>query len=248
MSIRWRELAGLGFSVFPVPLREKRPAMPWKAYQQRRPTEDELSRWERQESNAAIATGAISGIVVLDTDSEAGEAEVGRRGVPPTPTVRTAKGRHYYFQHPGYSVHNFARKLDGCDLRGDGYVIGPGSLHPSGAVYVWESSPSERPFAEAPGWLLALVAKEQAAAAPSPSPRSDATAYAEKARRRAGGVAPRRRRHPQRHAQSGGLQPRPAGRRRCPQRGACQASPALDRPRHRSEGTGDAGDGQERSR
>ncbi len=181
MSVDWPGLAALGFSLFPIPLREKRPAIAWKPYQERRPTAEELEEWRRGATNAAVVTGVVSGVIVLDVDSAAGEAEVQRRGMPKTPSVRTARGRHYYFKHPGFTVRNFARRLEGCDLRGDGgFVVGAGSVHPSGAVYSWETSPAEVGFADAPPWLQAMVREETAA--PAPPPRHDgAAAYAEKA-------------------------------------------------------------------
>lgn len=63
-------------------------------------------------------TGTISKVIVLDTDTD--EADVKARGVPVTPTVRTAKGWHRYFAHPGGDIRNFAGKRPGLDLRGDG--------------------------------------------------------------------------------------------------------------------------------
>ncbi len=158
MSINWQELVGFGFSVFPVPVREKRPRISWKQFQKRSPTPAEIAAWSKSDGNAAIATGRISGIIVLDADGPEAEAEVARCGMPETPVAKTGKGRHYYFKHPGFEVRNFAGRIEGCDLRGDGgYVVAPGSVHPSGAIYAWQTSPATVPFADAPMWLLDLV-------------------------------------------------------------------------------------------
>lgn len=166
MTVDWQSLTRWGFSVFPLKARDKRPSMRWEEFQSRLPSDDELRRWSAASStNAAIVTGSISGVIVLDTDSAEADAEVARLGVPETPTARTSKGRHYYFAHPGGQVRNFARKLDGCDLRGDGgYVVAPGSTHPSGHLYAWERTPDEVPFAPAPAWLLELTRKPAAPA------------------------------------------------------------------------------------
>lgn len=181
MSINWQELAGCGFSVFPVPLREKRSRISWKQFQKRSPTAVELAVWSKSESNAAIATGRISGIVVLDTDSPEAEAEVARCGLPETPVAKTDKGHHYYFKHPGFEVRNFARKIAGCDLRGDGgYVIAPGSIHPSGTIYTWKISPTDVPFADVPAWLLELVRGSESVPS-TPAQNTSTSAYAEKA-------------------------------------------------------------------
>lgn len=56
-----------GWSVVPVEPRGKRPVVPWAEFQRRLPTEDELEAWfrHRGNSNLAIVTGAVSGLVVL---------------------------------------------------------------------------------------------------------------------------------------------------------------------------------------
>src|SRR5690606_17775107 len=82
--------------------------------------------------------------------------------VPRTATVRTGKGRHLYFRHPGGTVRNFTRKLPGLDLRGDGgYVVAPPSTHANGERYVWEQSPGDVGIAEPPHWLMDLMQEKQ---------------------------------------------------------------------------------------
>ena len=159
MTVDWRALQAAGFSCFPLRPRDKRPSGEWKAWQERHPTEEEIARWEKNPSlNAAVVCGAISNIIVLDTDSLEADGEVQRRGVPATVTARTGKGKHYYFRHPGFEVGNFVRRLPGCDLRGDGgYVVAPGSVHPSGAEYKWIVSPDEGWILDPPTWLLELL-------------------------------------------------------------------------------------------
>lgn len=75
-------------------------------------------------------------------------------GVPPTPSVKTAKGMHFYFQYaPG--TRNFTKRPDlpGIDLRSEGgYVVAPPSLHPTGLLYDWVNS--DEPLAPVPHWLL----------------------------------------------------------------------------------------------
>jgi hypothetical protein len=169
-------------SVFPLRRRGKRPLRPWHEYQRRRATDDELNQWSRDPSlNAAIATGEISGIIVLDVDSDEAAVEVHRRGAPNTPTVQTARGHHYYFQHPGGTVRNFAGKLPGLDLRGDGgYVVAAGSVHPSGHAYRWQTSPTEAALAPPPGWLLELLRRPDPESPQRAGVRAD-DRYAERA-------------------------------------------------------------------
>jgi putative DNA primase/helicase len=149
----------------------------WKYYQTHRPDAETLARWETKwpDRNIGIATGATSGIVVLDVDGPDGEESLAKMGtLPRTPCVKTARGQHHYFRHPGCHVGNFVGQRPGLDFRGDGgYVVGAGSVHKSGHIYQWIVTPEECPLAEMPQWLLDLVgdAHEQPQE-PSP-PRHD---------------------------------------------------------------------------
>lgn len=110
-----------------------------------------------------IATGAKSGIFVVDTDGPDADARFVAMGeIPETFTVRTPSGgRHYYFAHPGFPVRSSQGEYDRkpgeqtshIDVRGDGgYIVTPGSPHKSGRTYDVERNV---PVAPAPAWLLA---------------------------------------------------------------------------------------------
>jgi hypothetical protein len=156
------KLLQYGFSVIPCKQgtgteEDKKPRIGWKRYQKELPSADQVRRWEQSwpRSNWAIVTGAVSGIVVLDIDSEEGEHEAQKRGLPATVSVSTSKGRHLYFRHPGQQVGIWAKKIPGCDFRGDGgYVMAPGSIHPSGVIYQWIDSIEDVELADMPAWLL----------------------------------------------------------------------------------------------
>lgn len=128
-----------------------------------------IQRWWRQwrNANVAIRTGAVSGLVVLDTDSYKGgdesrsELERAYQALPETVQQLTGGGGlQDFFAHPGTHVSNGVEILGaGLDIRGDGgYVIAPPSLHASGRRYAWELShhPEELALAPMPRWLLAL--------------------------------------------------------------------------------------------
>ena len=127
--------------------------------------------------NVAVATGPQSGIFALDID-DGGEAELAKleaaHGALPASveTITGGGGRHVLFRYPeGCEVHNSAGRLGlGLDVRGlNGYIIAPPSTHASGRAYAW-SVDSAATFAEAPPWLLGLVAATgngKAAAPPS---------------------------------------------------------------------------------
>ncbi|MEW6628521.1 MAG: phage/plasmid primase, P4 family [Pseudomonadota bacterium] len=159
---RWEQPYDLGFSVFPLKPRDKRPALKWEAYQTERASPDLVRRWSQMESNIGIATGAVSGLVVLDLDSDEAVQEAERRGIPNTITVKTGKGLHVYFQHPGTEIGNRAGILPGWDIRGDGgYVVAPGSVHPSGAIYEWQNPPGLFELAPLPDWLADMLARKE---------------------------------------------------------------------------------------
>jgi Bifunctional DNA primase/polymerase, N-terminal len=138
-----------GWSVLPLSgkepnsrlIRHTRGSASWASFQARRAEPDEIERWfELDEStNVGVCTGQISGgLVVIDADDEAA-APTG--AFPPTATVRTGRGRHYYLRadEPTRS-HDF----DWGELRSEGrYVVAPASRHESGRRYLWELEPEE---------------------------------------------------------------------------------------------------------
>lgn len=142
------DLWGRGWSVFPVRYRDKRPAIrSWTPYQKRAPTFDEMQSWfDRPERfNVGIVTGKVSGIFVIDLDSPEAIAWAADHLPPCAMRVRTAKGLHLYFPYSGgCGIRNkvrttFEGKALELDVRGEGgYVLGPGSVHPSGHVYARE--------------------------------------------------------------------------------------------------------------
>jgi hypothetical protein len=180
----WRR----SLSVIPVPRPDgvhdgKRPVIKWREYQQRRPTELEIRRWFSGPSNVAVVTGAISGVVVVDVDSPDAIGWV-RANLRPTPwIVRTRRGWHCYYRHPGGQLGNRVR-LAGAkiDVRGDGgFVVGPGSVHASGASYR-QVGDWAVPVAELPVFDGRLLERQrpQPARRPASRPTGDAV---ERARR-----------------------------------------------------------------
>lgn len=103
-----------------------------------------------------IATGAISGIFVVDLDGDEAFDNIAPLGpLPPTLAVRRPPDHvHLYYQHPGFTVKNSAGELaPHVDIRGDtGLVVAPWSPHKSGATY---EIAADLPVAPAPAWLLA---------------------------------------------------------------------------------------------
>jgi putative DNA primase/helicase len=150
-------------------------------------TDEQIIRawWERwPEANIGIATGKVSGLVVLDVDPRHSgnesleQLEEEHGSFPDTIEAITGSGgRHIFFAHPGTEVRNKAGFLPGLDIRGDGgYVIAPPSLHACGGMYEWElsSHPDQTPLAAIPEWLFELIqTKSEASEEPGTAMEAD---------------------------------------------------------------------------
>lgn len=100
-----------------------------------------IKAWNRDHPtmNYAVAT---AGITVLDFDSSAALIAFRQEvDLPPTLTVKTARGLHLYYRGETSARIGLRPKLD-IKSGPSAYVVGPGSRHASGAVYaLWEDEP-----------------------------------------------------------------------------------------------------------
>jgi putative DNA primase/helicase len=112
-----------------------------------------------------LATGAASGLVVVDVDPRhsgdetLAQLEAEHGPIPPTWRFLTGGGgEHILFQHPGGHVKSSANALGpGIDVRADGgYIIAPPSTHISGRRYEIsvDHHPEDVALASLPDWLL----------------------------------------------------------------------------------------------
>ena len=159
----------LGFSLIPIlppgnGQDGKHPAIAWKPYQTTHATDAELAAWFSTDMSIGIVTGAISGIVVVDVDSEAARRWATAK-LPYTPwQARTGRGgNHLLYRHPGGTVRNRAKletgqgKLD-LDIRADGgFIVAAPSEHANGGRYRlsgdWLAKLADIPRFE-PDWLV----------------------------------------------------------------------------------------------
>lgn len=141
-----------------------------------KPTLDQVVQWSTR-WNLGFRTGAVSGVVIIDDDSQDGTATLGLK-LPPTVTVRTGSGKkHFYFKHPGERIRNSVKGIAPLvDVRGDGGVAAyVGSIHPdTGKAYEWVEgrSPSEIELAELPAHVLELIRKKGRAKGGDKKPKS----------------------------------------------------------------------------
>jgi hypothetical protein len=144
--------------------RNKKPTILWEQFQKRHATPEEVASWGER-INLAIVTGEISGLVVLDVDGDAGRESLKSLGpLPRTPTVKSHRGHHYYFKHPGGRVSTRSGVRPGIDIRGDGgYIVAPPSMHESGTPYRWVDGASldNVAFADLPDSIRQLMVKEE---------------------------------------------------------------------------------------
>jgi hypothetical protein len=128
-----------GIAVIPIRFMDKRPLVAWERFKSELPTTEQLKAWF---SHDRINYGVVAGwtdLVVIDFDTidayNQWSAWVWQQDslVSQAFTVYTARGVHVYVRIPHLGRN---RKLGKIDVKGNGYVLGPGSTHPSGAQYL----------------------------------------------------------------------------------------------------------------
>ena len=133
----WRDANDKG----PCPTPGKHPQ--FRNWQERATCDSDTTEefwWNHKGSNIGVATGATSGVFVLDVDpknsgQESIDALVMKHGrIDTLQAITGSRGKHYYFEHPGKPVKNGVALLPGPDIRGDGgLVVAPPSIHVSGS-------------------------------------------------------------------------------------------------------------------
>src|SRR5258705_3151321 len=139
-----------GWSIIPIKAGEKVPLLDsWLPYQKKQATKEEITKWFTQwpDANLAIIVGQISGLLVIDIDDPVEGEKSFRKyfGDVKTLTVKTPRGIHYYFKHPGdREINNAIRAAPGLDIKGDGgYVLAPPSIGYSWIKNVIVSLPNQ---------------------------------------------------------------------------------------------------------
>lgn len=146
-----------------LPLNGKVPIAGSHGYKDATTDESKIRAWWEADPdrNVGVATGVVSGIVVVDVDGPEGEdalEELLGSDEQKTLQVRTPRGRHLYFGYPT-SGPPIGRKIglrEKLDLLGEGgYVVAPPSVNQeTGAAY---KIASDQELAPLPDVLLSLA-------------------------------------------------------------------------------------------
>ena len=178
--------AGCGLRVLPIPPGKKHPPMP--AWQDAATTDPAtIEAWW-----GGLYAGHGCGLApdrlpdgswwfAVDIDQHGADGHAvwadlcdGHGGAPQTAEATTGGGgTHLLFTAP-HEVRN-GRLADGIDIRGHGgQIVAEPSVHPSGQPYQWVEGqePWSHPIAPAPGWLLAMLDREEPT--PTAGPRMSA--------------------------------------------------------------------------
>jgi hypothetical protein len=155
------EYAKKGLSVIPInsnpeETQFKKPFIPWKEFQSRIATPEEITQWWNQWPNAniGIITGDISGVAVVDIDGDRDEQTglittlAPHDDIPETLRATSGSGGiHFYFQYdPKKGEVKNGNPRDHVDLRGEGgYIIAHPSYNPKTEnSYEWISGGFDR--------------------------------------------------------------------------------------------------------
>lgn len=119
-----------GWSVVPVGP-SKIPLIPWKEYQKKRPTPQELVEWftKYPDAQVGIVTGAISDLTVIDIEVEGDPNLIKDQ----TYSVKTGGGGIHRYLKFEPDFKNAVRVFPNCDVRSEGgYVVAAGSTTSKG--------------------------------------------------------------------------------------------------------------------
>jgi hypothetical protein len=163
-----------GIPVIPLHVQSKEPCTAHAAYDATTNTEIIVGwgiKFDRASNCAAVAQ--FAGFWMLDDDTgtlaQKYKEDTGQ-DLPSTFTIQTSRGFHYYFKHDDassavrYDGHDNSGVIEIPEYKGEArcnnqYVVGPYSIHPSGAIYAVHNA---APIVAAPVALLEWLQKSYA--------------------------------------------------------------------------------------
>lgn len=114
-----------GFSVIPVKLNSKEPAVKWKDYTERQMDSELVPEFFKNGSNIAVVTGRISNLTVLDIDDKelfSGFYDFEKLMDEAKTVVKSPNGYHFWFKYDEELKTKQHRNF-GFDLKNDGSLI-----------------------------------------------------------------------------------------------------------------------------
>jgi Bifunctional DNA primase/polymerase, N-terminal len=154
--------AAKGLAVFPLAPNSKKPLKDSHGFKDATTDPRQIAEWSRETpfSNLGLATGAISGISLIDLDPKNGGFETERafraegKFWPDTPVALTRSGgRHIYLAYHPALITGTNRLGPGIDIRNDGgFAVLPPSVI-DGRKYELMHRP-EAGLAPVPQWVL----------------------------------------------------------------------------------------------
>lgn len=173
------DLLDRGWAIVPQLPGAKKPCVRWKPFQERRPTEEELTDWFQRwpDAGLALVLGPVSNVLAIDVDGEeAHQALMQRLGAEPLAPKALSGSRKPYRYHLFFRCPDLPTKAKqtpwhpNLEFRGQGgIVVIPPSQHKSGNRYVWETdrSPDDLDLPDVPAQVLEAL-KPLARARPLP--------------------------------------------------------------------------------
>jgi hypothetical protein len=145
---------------------------PWSSGWQHTPDWSD-EQWDTMHDMGMFATGygvLMRDLLVVDIDARNGGVESYQRLLDKVPAlasaglvVETGSGggsKHLYFRAPGSALVQSLKDYPGIDFKSSGYVVGPGSIHASGAHYkAVLGSPDD--IDDAPSALVVMLQKPE---------------------------------------------------------------------------------------
>ncbi len=136
-----------GLAVIPLQPKDKRPMVAWANYEAVLPSEEQVEAWWEKwsEANIGVICGPHSNLLVLDCDTVEAQKWAKEHVIQTPLCVTTSRGYHLYYKWPQNTSITGLKEAKsrlkalgiGLDLQISGnYVVGPASIHPTGAVYV----------------------------------------------------------------------------------------------------------------
>ncbi len=126
--------SALGWYVLPLRERGKEPfsKLAPQGFKSATTDPDKITEWWDAYPNLNVGIAcAMSGLVVYDVDERNGGT---MDGLATTLTIRTGDGFHLYYEAQD-GIHYPGKLRQGVDIKFNGYVVAPPSIHPSGQIY-----------------------------------------------------------------------------------------------------------------